>query len=75
MVLDYLLVVSEFLNRLVLIYKLLSVGLGRSCSIWSRWIAARYTFEVLYEMACDTSAQKYYKVREDVGRGEILNCL
>ena len=24
-------------------------------------------------MVCDTSAQKYCKVREEVGRGEILN--
>ena len=53
--------------------KLSSVGSGRSCSIWSRQVAARYTFKVLYEMVCDTSAQKYCKVREDVGRGEILN--
>ena len=39
----------------------------------SRRIAARYTFKILYEMVCNTSAQKYCKVREDVGRSEILN--
>ena len=49
-----------------------SVGSGNLCSICTKRMPERYTFNVLYETHCEMSAQKYCSVREDAGSAGIL---